>query len=316
MARIRSVHPGQWKDGDFVACSPLARLLCLAIRNIADDRGAFRWKPTSIKMECLPGDNCDIEELLAELVENAQVITYEVLGKKYGLIKDFTQWQRPKSPNAVHPISETVRKQFGIAAAKPDAISETVARSSSPVSEIDGASSPHDFRNGSEIAPQREEVRGRRKEEGDRVVPSSAQSPQPVPVGIADRPPLRDDAGKISPRFLKWAIEGPLWEAGGQAIDPIAPTLQQLSDLAGWIEAGADFDLDVIPAIEAKAKTLRPRSVRAWGFFAQVVANAVARRTQRLPEATDAWDRPGTGEGSERVLSLEEMRAMQQKTGS
>ncbi|MEM8937132.1 MAG: hypothetical protein AAGC77_12055, partial [Pseudomonadota bacterium] len=96
MARIRSVHPGQWTDGEFVECSPLARLLCLALRNIADDRGAFRWKLKDIKMQCLPGDNCDVGELLSELVENCQVIKYELGGKEYGLILDFTQWQRPK----------------------------------------------------------------------------------------------------------------------------------------------------------------------------------------------------------------------------
>lgn len=29
MARIRSTHPEQWSDDQFVSCSPLARLLAL-----------------------------------------------------------------------------------------------------------------------------------------------------------------------------------------------------------------------------------------------------------------------------------------------
>lgn len=104
MARIRSTHPGQWTAGDFLECSPLARLLALALRNVADDHGAFRWKPTTIKAECLPADNCEIGLLLEELIGNNQIVKYAIDGKEYGLIKDFTQWQRPKKPKYVHPV--------------------------------------------------------------------------------------------------------------------------------------------------------------------------------------------------------------------
>lgn len=106
MARIRSTHPGQWTAGDFLECSPLARLLALALRNVADDHGIFRWKPKTLKAECLPADNCDIDQLLTELVSNDQVKRYTIEGKEYGLIVDFTQWQRPKKPKYVHPIPD------------------------------------------------------------------------------------------------------------------------------------------------------------------------------------------------------------------
>jgi hypothetical protein len=106
VARIRSTHPGQWTSGDFLECSPLARLLALAVRNVADDHGVFRWKPTSLKAECLPADNCDIGALLEELVQNNQVIRYSADGKDYGIIKDFTQWQRPKKPKYIHPVPD------------------------------------------------------------------------------------------------------------------------------------------------------------------------------------------------------------------
>lgn len=139
MARIRSTHPGQWTAGDFLECTPLARLLALALRNIADDHGVFRWKPTTLKAECLPADNCDITDLLEELVRNDQITKYDVDGKTYGIIKDFTQWQRPKKPKYTHPV--------------PDWFST----SSEPVSVDDDT--------GSEIPPQREEVGGKRKED-------------------------------------------------------------------------------------------------------------------------------------------------------
>ena len=114
MARIRSIHPGQWSDGDFVGCSPLGRLLCLALRNHADDRGVFRWKPMQIKMICLPGDNCDIEILLKELVENDQLVQFEADGKTYAVIRDFCQWQRPKKPVVSHPLPDHLLSVAGV----------------------------------------------------------------------------------------------------------------------------------------------------------------------------------------------------------
>ena len=57
MARIRSLHPGQWTDEAFVAVSPLARLLALGLRNEADDEGVFPWKPVTLRMRLLPADN-------------------------------------------------------------------------------------------------------------------------------------------------------------------------------------------------------------------------------------------------------------------
>ena len=150
MPRIRSTHPGQWTDENFTECSMAARLLCLALRNMADDRGVFRWKPKTIKMICLPADNCDIDDLLDELIDNNQVDRYEFEGKQYGIINDFTQWQRPKKPTAIHPIPECVRNKHGLS-------KQDVDSSSPPV--------PHQSPNGTEIAPQREEVRCRRKDD-------------------------------------------------------------------------------------------------------------------------------------------------------
>lgn len=147
--------------------------------------------------------------------------------------------------------------------------------------------------------------RGQKKEDSGVLPPT--QSPQPASVDIEDRPPLRDGAGKISTRFLKWAIEGPLWTAGGASLDPISPNLHQLSDLISWIEGGADFDHDILPAIEAKAAGLKPRMVKSWGFFGQAVVNAKARRTATLPEPTDAWD--SNDRAPRGIFTLEEIQA-------
>ena len=150
MARIRSVHPGQWTAGDFLECSPLARLLAVALRNFSDDNGIFRWKPKTIKAECLPGDDCAIAPLLDELLLHGQIKKYEAGGKEYGIVVDFLQWQRPKKPTYLHPV-------------------------------------PNWFRTEAENYPQREEVGGRREEVEvgtktsieslERVTPTTANEP-------------------------------------------------------------------------------------------------------------------------------------------
>lgn len=125
MARIRSVHPGQWTDGHFVSMSPLGRLLSIAIRNEADDNGIFRWMPLQIKIRCLPADSCDIEALLEELIEHRQIIRYEVDGETYGLIRGFDRYQRPRYPSYLHPVPvEPLPAGWNLRAAQPAIKSE------------------------------------------------------------------------------------------------------------------------------------------------------------------------------------------------
>jgi len=119
MARIRSIHPGQTKDEDFVALSPYARLLAIFLRNLADDRGVFEWKPRGIKMEVFPADSLDVEPLLAELLEHNQVCRYEVEGKAYGAIRNFRKWQRPEKPKYVHPFDDTLLSYVGLSSIDP-----------------------------------------------------------------------------------------------------------------------------------------------------------------------------------------------------
>lgn len=166
MARIRSVHPGQPKDEDFVELSPYARLLAIFLRNLADDRGAFEWKPKSIKMEVFPADNLDMEPLLAELVEHRQVCRYEAEGKAYGAIRNFRKWQRPEKPKYVHPFDDALLSYVGLSPTPPILDGRTIAdRSPTPVA------------GGSAISLSDEG--GRRKEEGKKTSPNGDVSPSP-----------------------------------------------------------------------------------------------------------------------------------------
>lgn len=213
MARIRSVHPGQWTAGDFLECSPLARLLALALRNQADDNGIFRWKPKTIKAECLPADNCDIDALLAELTANEQVKRYTIDGKEYGLIVDFTQWQRPKKPKYVHPI--------------PD----WFPTGTEPV--------PNDDDTGTENSPQRKEEGGRREEVEERT---QTDAVRPCASDAFDRfkaaYPRRDGANPWQPAEKKFKA---LVKTG---VDPevlISAALTLASEEAGRGNIGTKF---------------------------------------------------------------------------
>jgi hypothetical protein len=104
VSRIRSVHPGFFKDERLVATSAFARLLFIGLGVEADDKGIFEWKPLTLKMNIFPADNLDVSELLAELEAVEQVKQFEVAGRKYGAIRNFRKFQKPKTPNDVHPM--------------------------------------------------------------------------------------------------------------------------------------------------------------------------------------------------------------------
>lgn len=106
MSRIRSLHPAQWTDDQFVQMSPLARLLAIAVRNHTDDNGIFEWNPAKLKMTCLPNDNCDTAALLEELVRFNQVRVLNLGGRQYGQVRNFAKFQRIKKPKFTFPTPD------------------------------------------------------------------------------------------------------------------------------------------------------------------------------------------------------------------
>lgn len=108
MSRIRSVHPGFFTDEDLVSVSIAARMLVIGLGVESDDKGVFEWKPVTLKMRIFPADNLDVAELLAELEHVGAIMPYEMDGKKYGAIRNFRKFQRPKTPNNVHPANDNV----------------------------------------------------------------------------------------------------------------------------------------------------------------------------------------------------------------
>lgn len=106
MARIRSVHPELFLDDAFMELSPLARLLAIGIWTQCDDHGIFEWKPNFMKATILPVDAVAVADLLRELEEQSCIKPFEEGGRRYGAVRNFCLFQRPKKPVFKHPFPE------------------------------------------------------------------------------------------------------------------------------------------------------------------------------------------------------------------
>lgn len=93
MARIRTIKPEFFTSEDIVSLTPLARLFYVGLWCEADREGRMAWKPRTLKMRYLPGDDCDIDALAQELVASGLIDLYEVEGKAYAQIPSFTNHQ-------------------------------------------------------------------------------------------------------------------------------------------------------------------------------------------------------------------------------
>lgn len=121
MSRIRSIHPGFFSDEDLVSVSMAARLLFLGLGVEADDKGIFEWKPLTIKMRVFPGDNLDVADLLAELEAAGAIRSFQSGPKSYGAIRNFRKFQKPKTPNDIHPATPEILEFVGLVSEiKPD----------------------------------------------------------------------------------------------------------------------------------------------------------------------------------------------------
>lgn len=93
MARIRTIKPEFFTSEDIVSLSPLARVFYIALWCEADREGRFAWRPKTLKMRYLPGDDCDVDALAQELFDAGMVVLYEVDGVVYAEIPSFTKHQ-------------------------------------------------------------------------------------------------------------------------------------------------------------------------------------------------------------------------------
>jgi hypothetical protein len=90
MARIRTIKPEFFTSSDVCALSPLARLLFIGLWGVADREGRFKWRPADFKLQILPADKCEIDDLCAEIVGQGLVTLY---GDNLAFIPTFADHQ-------------------------------------------------------------------------------------------------------------------------------------------------------------------------------------------------------------------------------
>ena len=110
--RIRSLCPDQWRRSRWVQVSPLARLLDLGLRNLADDQGVLPWDPLHYRISILPADDCSVDALLDELVAAELLFRYATDGEDYAALRYFGDDQHPQKPQRVHPLPANSPKGF------------------------------------------------------------------------------------------------------------------------------------------------------------------------------------------------------------
>ena len=90
MSRIRTVKPDFFRhlplfEAEEKYCLPL-RIAFVGLFTCCDRRGRFVWQPRRLKVDILPYDDVDINEVLNALVESGFIKAYEVEGIVYGCI--------------------------------------------------------------------------------------------------------------------------------------------------------------------------------------------------------------------------------------
>ena len=103
MARIRTIKPEFFTSEDIVSLTPMARLLYIALWCEADKEGRLVWKPATFKLRYLPGDNCNVTDLCAELVDKSLVLLY---GDGFAYIPSFKAHQHINPRESVSQLPD------------------------------------------------------------------------------------------------------------------------------------------------------------------------------------------------------------------
>lgn len=214
MARIRSVHPGLFTDEDFVSRSDAAQIFFVALLTECDDQGLFEWKPLTLKMKLRPASMEPVDGLLVELLAGRQLRQYEIDGRKFGAIRNFRKYQKPKSPNAVHPMNEDIRKYVGLS----DAISEIEPAEPPPIPPK------------AEKSPQMEDGGGRVEDEGGKKVPL-AKINGLISHAAASKPNISGEEKR-----RRWAAKVTTWLYANEQPDRADQIVEAWQRGEGWAQ--------------------------------------------------------------------------------
>lgn len=119
MARIRSIKPEFFTDEDIARLDPLYRLAFVGLWCQADRAGRLEDRPARLKVQVLPYDTVDFEEVLNALVGARFVQRFTGPdGRAYLQVRTFEEHQRPRDDEAESkipvppPLTETVQSSL------------------------------------------------------------------------------------------------------------------------------------------------------------------------------------------------------------
>lgn len=119
MPRIRYIKPDFFTDEDLGQLSPLTRIAFEGLWCYADKEGRLKDRPQKLKIEILPYDDCNFDEILNILAKpkpinnhSCFITRYEVNGEKYIQINKFKDHQKPHhtEKDSLIPLPLTVKK--------------------------------------------------------------------------------------------------------------------------------------------------------------------------------------------------------------
>lgn len=95
MARARNIKPSFFTNDELSELEPLARLLFIGMWTIADYKGCFEYKPKRVKVQLLPYDDCDVDQLAINLDKSGFISIYSVHDQLYVKVLNFDKHQNP-----------------------------------------------------------------------------------------------------------------------------------------------------------------------------------------------------------------------------
>lgn len=219
MARIRTVKPGFFSDEGLAGCSPHARLLAIALLQMADVEGRILDVPMQIHAHAFPWETTvNTQVLLGELERVDYVFRYEFEGKRYLLLPGFVKHQRITGKEAT----------AGSSLPGPEGKSLKCSEEVGGDSQGNNGETPGCF-SGEQLEPQEEEEE--EEEEGIKTLvrESDEENQQLARWMFAAIRKVHD--GHRKPNFDRWARSIRLMR------DRDGRTPEQFRDLYAWVMA-------------------------------------------------------------------------------
>lgn len=95
MARSRNIKPAFFQNEKLGELKPINRLAFIALWTVCDFKGCLEYRPKRLKVQLLPYDDCDIKEIINNLVDSEFIQIYSVEDQDYIKILNFEKHQNP-----------------------------------------------------------------------------------------------------------------------------------------------------------------------------------------------------------------------------